>query len=159
TEIRRGVRPIQRWGESILAGGGPPAMATNDIQEPVLLPEGVADPGGRTGFFAAGMAAVEAVDLADGSLLWRTTAAIRPLLVVRHLLAAQAPLPGQRNALRIVLLDVTRKGEPALTSEPVLLPEWVDAYAPAPEAFACRARLEGQALVVAWEAHARYSGG
>ena len=133
-------------------------METSDTQDPVLLPEGVAEPGGHTGFFAVGTAAVEAIDLADGSLLWHTAAAIRPLLVVRHLLAAQAPVPGRRNALRIVLLDV-RNGEPVLRSEPVLLPEWVDACARAPETFLCRARLEAQALVVAWEAHARYSGG
>ncbi len=134
-------------------------MATNDTQEPVLLPEGIADPAGGTGFFATGAAAIEAIGLAEGSLLWHTEAAERPLLLSGHLLAAQASVPGRPNALRIVLLDVSKNGEPVLTSEPVVLPEWVDACARAPEAFRTRARLEARGLILDWEAHDRYAGG
>ena len=129
-------------------------------QEPIFLPQGIADPAGRTGFFAAGAESIEAISLADGSLLWRAVAFIRPLIASGHRLAAQAPsVPKKSNALRIVLLDVTRRGESVLTSDPVLLPEWVDCLSSDPEIFQCRARLEVRALVLAWEAHGRYSGG
>ena len=57
------------------------------------------------------------------------------------------------------MLDVTRGGKPVLASNPVLLPEWVDALSSDPEVFQCRALLEAQTLVLAWEAHGRYSGG
>jgi len=133
---------------------------SNDTQEPVLLPQGIADLEGRTGFFVAGEGLIEAIGLADGSLLWQAAAFVRPLIAFGHRLAAQAAsVPKRPNALRIVLLDVTRDGEPVLASDPVLLPEWVDCLSSDPEIFQCRAHLETQALILAWKAQGRYFGG
>jgi len=145
-------------------------MPTNESQQPLLLPEGLGDPEGHIGFFAAGagaisaiaatgaIGAIAAIDLATGSLLWQTDAAEKPLLVLGKRLAAQAPVPGRPNALQVVLLDLD-KGEPVLTSEPIVLPDWVDTRSRKEETFRCRARRDGNALILSWEAHRRYSGG
>jgi len=131
-----------------------------ETQEPVPLPLGITDQDGRTGYFAAGLETIEAVNLADGSLLWQTDALLRPLIAFEQRLAAQAAsVPRKANTLRIVLLNVKRNGKQILASDPALLPDWVDCLASEPEIFQYRVRLEGREMVLAWEAHRRYSGG
>ncbi len=134
-------------------------MEPRTAPQPPLLPKGVADPDGRTGYFAVDTGGIDAVDLADGSLLWHTGTASRPLYVSGERLIAQRPEPGKPNASRIVLLDLARHGEPVLTSDPVVLPDWVEARSWDPETFRVQARIEGGALVLDWEARSRYTGG
>src|SRR5947208_13252831 len=66
----------------------------------LALPAGIADPAGRTGFLAGAGGGVDAVDLTTGDVLWQTTEAQRPLLVVGDRLYAQAGV--RRNRLRVL---------------------------------------------------------
>src|SRR5690348_16990571 len=75
----------------------------------VVLPEGLADAAGRTGYFASASGGIEAIDLASGKMLWQTHEAQRPLLLDGDCLLAQAGT--KRNRLRILRFDPKHKGE------------------------------------------------
>ena len=51
------------------------------------------------------------VDLGEGTAVWRSSAADKPLAVADTLLISQAEAPGPANAMRIVTLDTSRGGE------------------------------------------------
>ncbi len=60
------------------------------------------------------------MDLRNGKMLWHSAAARRPLELAGERLYASAPAgPGR---LRVVALDVTRKGQVVFESEPVTVP-------------------------------------
>ena len=105
----------------------PPAAPPVVVELPrgnvVLLPCGVADAAGRTGFLANAAGGIDAVDLVAGELLWSTDEAQRPLLVVGDRLYAQAGL--KRNRIRILAFDINKTGECVLESDAVVLPPWV----------------------------------
>jgi hypothetical protein len=120
------------------------------------MPCGLADPAGRTGFFASAIGGIEAVDLKTGELLWESSEAQRPLLVTGTRLIAQAGF--KRNRLRILVFDLTQNGECVLESDPVVLPAWV-VVADAPgRSFDARWRVERNQAVLSWEAAAWYAG-
>jgi hypothetical protein len=123
---------------------------------PVLLPAGIADPTGRTGFFAGAEGCVEAIDLATGKVLWRTHEAQLPLLVDGDHLLAQAGV--KRNRLRILRLDLSRHGECDLESDPVVFPGWVVTGEAHGRSFVARWHLAKHQLVLNWEAAAWYVG-
>jgi hypothetical protein len=127
----------------------PPAAM--DRLEPVYFTCGVADPDGRTGYVADG-GAIVAVDLGPGRAVWRTELAWRPLIVTGDRLAAASVNDDRANEIRIVLFDPT--GEPAVTSEPVVLPDWASTTT-----VRLSATVERDRLMLEWEAHARYGGG
>lgn len=127
----------------------PPAAST-------LLPEGIADAAGRTGFFTSAAGGIEAIDLANGKVLWQTHEAQRPLLLDGNHLLAQAGV--KRNRLRILRFDLTRQGECDLESDPVVLPAWVVTGEASGRSFAAHWRLEKHHLVLDWEASAWYVG-
>jgi hypothetical protein len=133
-----------------LAESAPASGAT------VLLPVGIADASGATGFFASAGGGIEAVDLATGKLLWETNEAQRPLLVVGNHLLAQAGL--KRNRLRILRLDLTCNGECDLESDPVVFPAWVVTGEAPGHSFSAHWHLEKHQLVMDWEATAWYAG-
>ncbi len=90
------------------------------VVQPFALPGGVADPAGRTGYLADARGGVSAVDLRSGRVLWHSASARRPIVVTGERLYASAPAgPGR---LRVVGLDVARKGEVVFESEPVTVP-------------------------------------
>jgi hypothetical protein len=125
--------------------------------EPVFFPCGVADPERRAGYVADG-GGIVAVGLRDGRRLWRTDRAERPLISDgERLVAATHQRAG--GALRVVVLDGSRQGEPVLVSDPVVLQEWVRTATGRPERFCTNARAVGNRLQLQWEAHARYRGG
>jgi hypothetical protein len=124
--------------------------------EPVVLPVGLADPAGKTGFLPGAKGGIEAVDLKTGKLLWETNESQLPLLVVGHHLLAQAGL--KRNRLRILRLDLTRNGECDLESDPIVFPAWVVTGEAHARSFSARWRLEKNRLVLDWEARAWYGG-
>ena len=123
---------------------------------PSILPGGLADATGHTGFFASAGGGIEALDLASGKILWQTHEAQRPLLVVDNHLLAQACV--KRNRLRIIRLDLTRKGECDLVSDPVVFPAWVVTGEAHGRSFVARWHVEKHQLVLDWEASAWYVG-
>lgn len=116
----------------------------------------IADDSGALGYLRVPGGAILALDLTRGNVLWRTNAASWPLLALPgRLIGANAPVP---HALAIVVLKAS-SGREMRASKPLLLPEWVE-VAPANESvFSLRVRREGGALVMHWQAHARYRGG
>lgn len=135
-------------------------LASDPIQgKPAFFPRGVADPGGQRGFMADAAGGILAIDLHAGAVLWSTTAASRPLVVVGERLVAQRLVDDRLNTLRIALLDVTRRGQLVLISDPVVFPEWVSVTTSTEESFAFSVRVEQDQLYLEWEAHARYRGG
>jgi len=96
-----------RTGRLAAAGGD------TGTQLPVLIPLGVAGPAGTAqptvGYVANATGGIDAIRLKDGTLLWSTRDANRPLIAYGDRLAA---LRGNR----VVILDVTQKGKKVFQS-------------------------------------------
>ncbi|GEM_PF-1626577 len=122
----------------------------------ILLPQGLADPAGRIGFFASADNGIECIDLATGKLLWQTHEAQRPLLLEGDHLLAQAGT--KRNRLRILGLDVKRNGECDFESDPLVFPGWVITGEAHGHSFTTHWRKDKHHLVLTWEARAWYVG-
>jgi hypothetical protein len=128
----------------------------NGLPALLPLPGGIADPGGRLGFVASLKGGIEALDLVTGDVLWESIEAQVPLLAAHDRLYAQAGL--KRNRLRVLVYDLTNKGECVLESDPVVFPDWVVTSDTMGRSFHGDWRLERDDLVLAWEAKAWYTG-
>ena len=126
---------------------------------PTLLPGGVADAAGKTGFLANDKNAVEAVDLATGAVLWTAEVPGKPLIVAGNRLAVQVPLKGKGNGVRVVLLDLDARGKQVGESEPVVFPDWVAVGLAGGRSFASSAKVHNNDLLLSWKASAWYWGG
>lgn len=127
----------------------------NAMQQPSLIPRGIADAEGAHGYVRAADALV-AVDLATGAVRWRSPAPARPLVLVEGLLAAARG--AGPHGFQLASLDVRDGGE-RLTSGVVPLPPWVVFSLDDGPGFALRAAADGREAVVQWVARARYGGG
>lgn len=156
--MRRAGRVSSLLLVGLLGSGAAPIMppVVPAPASALLLPAGIADPTGRTGFFASAAGGIEAIDLTSGKVLWATHEAQRPLLLVGNHLLAQAGV--KRNRLRILRLDLTHKGECDLESDPVVFPAWVVTGEAQGRSFMTHWRLEKHQLVLDWEARAWYTG-
>jgi hypothetical protein len=126
--------------------------------ESVNIPGGVADAKSAKGFVTNPKAGIDAVDLNDGHLLWSASDGSNPIFVSENRLFAYGTHDGKRNVIRLVVLD-TSAGKRLLKSESIAFPSWVDVEPSPGHSFAARPHLDGQKLVMTWEAHARYAGG
>jgi hypothetical protein len=141
-------------GAPVLAAPAPAASGA-----PLSIPGGVADPAGKTGYVANDKGGIDALDLATGELLWSTREAPRPLIAFGNKLAAQAPVEGKANQVRVVVLDASAKGRRLLESDPVAFPDWVSVGLTHGRSFRSDARLGKGGLLLRWEANAFYAGG
>lgn len=133
-----------------------PWLISGASAAPIVLPAGLAEPTGRTGFFASATEGIEAIDLARGKVLWQTHEAQRPLLLDGDgRLLTQAGT--KRNRLRILRFD-PKRGECDFESDPVVFPAWVVTGAAHGRSFAAHWRLQKHHLVLDWEANAWYVG-
>jgi hypothetical protein len=131
-------------------------LISSALAASIPLPQGIADPEGRTGFFASASGGIEALDLATGKVLWQTHEAQLPLLLDGHRLLAQAGI--KRNRLRILGLDCKNHGECDLESDPVVFPAWVVTGQADGHSFAPHWRLDKHHLVLDWQARAWHAG-
>jgi hypothetical protein len=131
--------------------------AAGSVRAGQLLPCGVADPGGRTGFVANAHGGIDALDLATGELLWQIDGAKRPALADDDRLFAWAP--AKPNGLRILAFKRQEGGRRLMESEPVLFPEWVRVEDGPGHSLTAHWRLEKGRLILDWEARSWYSGG
>lgn len=94
---------------------------------------------------------IQAVDLARGTALWRSTGGERPLSLSDNLLIAQAR-PGADGELRLVALDVRKRGGVSAEAD-LELPEGVQAevHDTVRQAFRVTAVPSREGIVVAWE--------
>src|SRR5579872_3615325 len=136
----------------LLPAAQPAAPVAPAASGQVPFPSGIADLAGRTAYLANPHGGIDVVDLTTGDLLWETSEAQRPLLLVGDRLYAQAGV--KRNRLRILSFDLTRRGECVLESDPVVLPAWVVAGEAPGHSFQARWRLDRNFLVLDWQARA-----
>jgi hypothetical protein len=135
-------------------------VSDNDQIRPIFLPAGVAGPDKRAGYVSDTSGGIQALDLAQGEPIWRSQLAGRPLIVREHaLVVLQLAVPDKENALRVALLDGNDQGKMLLASDAITFPDWVSATITTNESFGYSARLEGDDLLLEWEARARYRGG
>lgn len=133
-------------------------MDTDSPDQPVYLPRGVSDPIGQVGYISNGVNGIDAINLLNGELLWSTDIAYKPLIVFGETLAALRDANGGNNVLQVVFLDLSQRGALALTSEPVVLPDWVSIHEDN-GSLDLKAHLDRDDLVLSWECHTRYTGG
>jgi hypothetical protein len=116
----------------------------------LLLPGGVADLAGRTGFVANASGGIDAIDLVTGELLWQTAEAQRPLIASGNRLYATTV--SKDNHLRVLAFDVSRKGALLIESKPLTLPDWARPTDGPGRSFTTQCRLEKEQLLLVWEA-------
>jgi hypothetical protein len=90
------------------------------VVSPFVLPGGVADPAGRSGFLVNAEHGISAVDLRSGAVLWETSAACRPIVVRGERLYAS--IPGNDGEICVVALDINHKGRVVFRSDLLALP-------------------------------------
>jgi outer membrane protein assembly factor BamB len=142
----------------LLASTAGAAPVSRPSADSIPLPLGAAAPDGKVGFFANASGGIDAVQLANGELLWETKEATRPLAVWAGKVVAEAPVAGKANALQIVLLDA-ESGKRLRISDPVVFPEWVSIGLTHGRSFTSWARMDRDTLLLSWEARAFYAGG
>jgi hypothetical protein len=116
-----------------------------------LSPGVVVDPDRGEAYVMSPSGGIVAVDLAEGTPVWRTRKADKPLTVAGELLVGQAEAPGPGNTLRIVTLD-TGSGQ-QVTEAMVELPPGVQPMIASSlsRSFTAEARPEAGEAAVAWE--------
>jgi outer membrane protein assembly factor BamB len=146
-----GLIAVLAAGTCRLAAGG----RDTRTQLPVLIPAGVAGPAGTAqatvGYVANASGGIDAINLKDGTLLWSTKDASRPLIAYKNRLAA---LRGNR----VVILDVTRKGKKVLQSDALALTGTLTPQ-PGSVLLAVSGWLERGDLIVKWVGVGYTSGG
>jgi hypothetical protein len=140
------------WAVLAAPAAAAPAVPpdTEPLRSVLLLPGGVADLAGRTGFVANASGGIDAIDLVTGELLWQTAEAQRPLVAGGDRLFAHTV--GKDNQLRVLACDVTRRGAVLLKSPPLTLPDWVVPCDGPGRSFTTHCCLEKDHLVLLWEA-------
>jgi hypothetical protein len=125
-----------------------------------VLPGGVADADGKYGYLANPDGHVVALDLETGKPLWESQTAGRPVANVGGWVWVQARDKDKANVLRVIGLKQD-DGKAGAQSDPIALPEWIDATPGigAGRSFASSARLDGLDLFLKWKADVWYWGG
>jgi hypothetical protein len=96
-------------------------------------------------------AGLDAVELRSGSVLWTTSLAQRPLLLVKDTLVAQADPGRQTGMLRLILLDIQNNGRRKAAMD-IDLPGKIHASIDdnASSSFRIRAWMTSALLIVSW---------
>lgn len=123
----------------------------------VLIPLGVADRGGNTGFVQGEKGGIVGVELKTGKTIWQTKAARHPLIVAGNLVLAEAR---QGHSVKVLGFD-GGTGRKLLESEPIKLPEWAKAGDASiwGHSFEAAAWVVNGELIYRWEARTHYAGG
>jgi hypothetical protein len=135
-------------------------VSDNDQIRPIFMPAGVAGPDKRAGYVSDTSGSIQALGLAEGELIWRSQFAARPLIVKGNRLAAlRRATPDRENALQVVVLDRNDQGKLLIESDAIIFPDWVSATVLTNESFSYSVRVQGDDLLLEWEAQGRYRGG
>lgn len=134
-------------------GSGASGQEKKEMQTPRQLPGGgVADPAGKTGYFPNTSGGTDALDLATGKLLWSSKDANRPLLATADRLFAQ-------KRASIFVMDTAQEGKTVREAKSIAFPGWVSVETDYGRSYRGSARLDGDTLLLSWEARAFYAGG
>lgn len=123
----------------------------------VLIPLGVADRGGNTGFVQGEKGGIVGVELKTGKTIWQTKAARHPLIVVGDLVLAELR---QGHSVKVLGFEIG-SGRKLLESETIKLPEWAMAGDASiwGHSFEAAAWVVNGELIYRWEARTYYAGG
>jgi outer membrane protein assembly factor BamB len=124
-----------------------------------ILPWGIVDSAGKTGYVANAKGGIDALDLATGKLLWTYADANRPLTLSGNKLLAQIGEKGKANVIRIAFLNTANKGKRILLSDAVVFPQWVTTGLTHGRSFAAQGFVDKENLYLRWIARAWYAGG
>ncbi len=134
-------------------------MTSSEFQEASRIPGGVAEPDGSIGCVEAVGGRIVCLDLATGEQLAWSDAPMRPLLLRNGRLVAWAVSPDRSNVVQPLVGEITTGEFAPRGLEPVELPDWTDPVHDDPGQFTLDATIQGELLVLRWEAHSRYEGG
>jgi hypothetical protein len=117
-----------------------------------LSPGVIVDPDRREAYVMSPQGGIDAVDLAEGTPVWHSSDADKPLTVADTLLVGQSEAPGPADGLRIVTLDTSRGGEQVSEAMVGLPPGVQPMIVPSlNRSFTASARAEPEGTVVSWE--------
>jgi hypothetical protein len=125
-----------------------PARANTGYQVPNSLPNGIADPDGKMGYFRAAGNRIEAVNLATGRVIWKTAAAAWPLAVFCGEAVVAVRVKGRRDRVRIAVLD--GDGVDSFQSQEIKVPGAREDH---DGSWTARAFLDGNDLLLDWWAY------
>lgn len=109
-------------------------------------------------FLPAKDGGIEAVDLARGLALWRNTDANKLAGASAEVVFAWVEDAKKPHTFRVVAMDAS-SGRTSGKSDPIEMPEWATTAKVGGRSFRTAAKVEGETVTVAWEAHAFYYGG
>ena len=140
--------PLMTLPAGAAAAQPPPAGGSSAVQ---LRPGVVVDPAARRVFIATPQGAIDSLNVADGTRVWTSRLAARPLGIVERRLVAQTESVGADNALRMSILDAAT-GREVERPRPIELPPGVrPAIGDTPEGrFALAMEAAGNDAVVSW---------
>src|SRR5258708_4794735 len=131
---------------AVLAEGAPPSASP-------IGGDGVADPAGRMGYLRKPGGGVEGIELSSGKPRWDAPQLLRPLWATEKELAGLSTSAPATSTSRVLFLD-GKSGKQRVASQPLVFPEWVTL-----DGLTTVAWLEGEQLLLRWEAHRRKPGG
>lgn len=123
------------------------------------IPHGIADAQADLAYVVGPDECIVALNLTRGEISARSDFAAMPLAADGDLLVGWTSDIVQPSAVR--LITARRRGETigSQWEATIEIPNWVDLKSPEPSAFNLDAEIENDAIVVRWEASARYGGG
>jgi hypothetical protein len=141
---------------ALLATSAAVAQAAPAAGEGVSLRDGVVIDAARSiAYVMHPQGGIQALDLQQGTPLWRSTEGERPLVLAGALLVAQGR-PGEHGELRIVALDVRRDGVRSSEADlPMPAGVRADAVESVQQEFRVTAAPSSQGILVAWESQMR----
>ena len=131
---------------------------TKQVQTPVFIPLGVADPKGTTGYVFIHPGTLRAISLDLGKILWSRVSVSKPLIVYKDLLVGLRLLSADTNSFQIDLMESNENGTITLSSEIIRFPGWVNTDEKS-NSFSMDVFLNGDHLILKWKARQLYRGG
>jgi len=129
-------------------------MPPSDVIQPVAFPRGIADVEGQHACVLDRSGRLAAIALESGTVLWRSSEALRPLVIAHgEVIALRTGPPAVCIALA---LEAANAGSPQWSSDPLPLPTW--AFTDGAQ-LSIAAQMRGTAIELHWLARARYRGG
>jgi hypothetical protein len=133
---------------SLMFGAAIPATLVQAFE----LSRGViVDPGRGVVYLMNREHGIDATEIASGKIIWHTTVAAEPLLLLDDRLVAQAETPAGARTLQITILNTAANGEPVVSAAvPLPAPVFASIDDGMSTSFTADARMASGALEVSW---------
>lgn len=123
-----------------------------------ILGVGIVSADQKLVFLPAKDGGIEAVDLATGKPVWTNKDAAKLAGASDKVVVAWAGDAKKANTFRVVSVDAAT-GKTLGKSDPIELPDWAAAVTGDGRSFRTAAKVDGETLIVAWQAGTHYAGG